>query len=194
LRDVFDIPDFIQNWRARRSIAAQVAAHGGEGWLFRAPPQDRLDAFLADLARLTDSIRARGAAPVLLTHAIRSAAPPSPEDREHLEGMRLFLPRATAGVILAFEKAAARRIAAYGQAHGIPVVDVDRRMSGRREWFADLVHFNDRGASVIAGLVADRVRDLGPATVTEPGRGRHAPGAAEGSGRPARGGSPGRPA
>jgi hypothetical protein len=46
-------------------------------------------------------------------------------------------------------------------------------MSGYRAWFADFSHFTDRGAAVIAGLIADNLHRTLTATLPHqvfPGR------------------------
>jgi hypothetical protein len=159
MKDVFHVPDFIQKWRDERTIAARTAGKGPE-WFFGSVPQDRLDLFAADLTELVRVIRRDGATPVLLTHAVCSATPPRPEDLADLHAMRIHLPRATEEVMAEFERVAGRKEADLGAALGVAVVDVAGVMNGHREWFADLVHFNDDGAAVIAALVARRLEAL----------------------------------
>lgn len=161
MKNVFHVPDFIQQWRNQRNIEANTAGMAPD-WFFQVVPQDRLDFFAADLEELTASIRKCGAQPILLTHAIRSAAPPRPEDSADLHAMRVQLPRATAEVMPEFECAANRQVVDLGAKCDVPVINVAEVMNGRREWFADLVHFTDEGASVIAGLVADRIVTIPP--------------------------------
>jgi lysophospholipase L1-like esterase len=159
VKDVFHVPDFIQKWRDERAIAARTAGKGPE-WFFDSVPQDRLDLFAADLAELIRLVRRDGATPVLLTHATRAASPPRTEDLADLHVMRIHLPRATEEVMAEFERAAGQREVALGADLGVAVVDVAGVMNGHREWFADLVHFNDEGAAVIASLVAQRLQAL----------------------------------
>jgi lysophospholipase L1-like esterase len=159
LKDMVHMPAFIDQWRTRRQVAALLEGKSDD-WVFRSVPQDRLDHFVADVAELARTIEQSGARPVLLTHAIRAANPPRPEDHWDLFGMRVHLPRASEEVMVAFEEEVAQRVRALASQRGWPLVDVAARMNGRREWFADLVHFNDEGAGVIAGLVAEQLRQL----------------------------------
>lgn len=161
LKDAIELPEFIQKRRRERWIAASVDGKP-PGWFFRTAPPDRLDLFMDDLEKLSESIRARGAEPVLLTHALRASTPPRPEDLDDLNSLRAHLPRATAGTFVAFNEAANESIKAFGVDRDIPVLDVAGVMNGRRDLFADLVHFNDRGASVIAGLIAERIEAACP--------------------------------
>jgi hypothetical protein len=158
MKDVFHLPDFIQDWRRERRIAAQLAGKD-PAWFFRQVPQERLNHFADDLTELIRLIRRDGARVVLLTYATRHANPPRPEDWADLHGGRASL-RATEEVIAEFERAAAAREIALGAELGIEVVDVGEVMNGRREYFADPVHFNDDGAAVIASLVAGHLETL----------------------------------
>jgi hypothetical protein len=159
MRDVIDFPDFIQRKRNDRIMAARTSGKS-EDWLFRVLPQDRIDLFSADLAELVASIRAYGSQPILLTHAVRSAIPPRPADFDDLHSARVHVPRATTAAIVAFEVAASQATIALGASQALEVIDVAGVMNGKREWFADLVHFNDSGAAVIANLVAERIKSL----------------------------------
>lgn len=161
MRNVFHVPEFIQKWRDKWNIEAKTADKSEE-WFFRKVPQDRLDFFAADLAELTASIRKHGAQPVLLTHAACCAIPPRLEDHNDLQAMRVHLPRATEEVMPEFDGAANRSIVELGCKHDLPVINVAEVMNGRRQWFADLVHFTDEGASVIAELAADRTLSIAP--------------------------------
>lgn len=151
-----EVPAFIQRRRVARKLAAERAGHDS-AWFFRNAPADRLAQFVADVDSLVGAILARGATPVLLTHATRFSIPPDPKDADILNAWESFTPRATAHAMLAFEQAAAQAIRDLGSRRGILVVDVAAAMSGHREWFADFSHFTDKGAAIIAGLIADHL-------------------------------------
>jgi len=132
----------------------------GPEWVFRSVPQERLDLFRDDLAALVGAIRARGAEPILVTHAIRSASPPRPEDLAGLKAMSVFAPRATTDTIVAFEEAANRAMRDLGRRDKIPVYDAASVLNGHRDDLADLVHFNDKGAEVLAGFLAKQLQPI----------------------------------
>jgi hypothetical protein len=160
MKDTFHLPDFVEKWRAERDIRAKIDSltAGEDGTFFRAVPRERVDLFSADLGRLVKSIQKQGARPILLTHAMRSAIPPRAEDLSDLRSARIHLPRVTEEVFAEFEQAAARAVVERAGECGVRVVDIAGAIGGRREWFADLVHFNDEGASVVGELVAEGVR------------------------------------
>jgi len=130
----------------------------GESWTFSAPPQDRLECFLADVADLLRQIERSGAEPILVTHARRAAFPARPEDGPDLRAMRMFVPRATAATLIAFEVRANAALRSLGRQQRRTVIDADAVLSGKRPWFADLVHFNNQGAARMAALLAEGLR------------------------------------
>jgi hypothetical protein len=153
LHNVISTPDFIQRRRLQRWIAEETRGKPAN-WFFTNPPPDRLDAFVTDLDSLVRAIRASGAVPVLMTHAMRFDTLPRPDDDFLLLAWRRFTPRATAETMIAFEHVAAQLVREYGRCAHVIVVDVDSAVSGKRQLFGDPVHFTDKGASVVAGLLA----------------------------------------
>jgi hypothetical protein len=158
LKDMVHVPDVIQKQRDEQTIAARTEGRS-EDWYFHCIPEARLKLFASDLNELTRIIAEDGACPVLLTHAMRAMTPPRSEDVDDLRSMRVHLPRATDEVLVDFECAAVTVVRSIGIEKHLPVVDVARDMNGRRHYFADLVHFNDEGASVIAERIAECLRD-----------------------------------
>ena len=164
-------PDPLEVWRLRRDIANKLAHHG-PGWEYHAVPGDRLALYQSHLDSLVVAIRASGAQPMLVTHANRFPDPPTREDRLLLLGWARDS-RATARVILDFERAANAAMVAVGRRREVMVVDAAGRMDGRREWFTDFAHFTQEGRSVLGDLIADSVAAL--AARLSPARGRCRP-------------------
>jgi lysophospholipase L1-like esterase len=152
-------PRWLRKWREDYSIARRMDGRS-EDWYFREVPADRLKRFAADLGALADAVEARGARPVLVTHACRAQVPPTAEDLEAAHAMRMFFVRPTAEVILAFERAANEEIRRLGRCRCLAVVDADVALSGHPDWFADLVHFTDAGSEEMARLLAARLREI----------------------------------
>jgi lysophospholipase L1-like esterase len=157
LRDVVDIPAFIQRRRIEALLDEERRGHP-DSWLFGEPPPERLEQFGDDLAELVTAIRRAGAAPILATHATAWSTSPSRADVDDIESLLQFSPRADARVLVEFERTANRAIVDLAHATATPVVDVASRMNGHREWFGDASHFNDAGAQVAAELIADGIR------------------------------------
>jgi hypothetical protein len=158
-KDVVDMPDPIQRQRILHWIAAETTGRS-EDWFFRSPPAHRLDRFIRDLDSLVTLVRSSGATPVLATHAMRFSIPPHPEDEFMLLAWRQFTPRARPDAMLAFEMQAAERMRQYAADKHIALIDVARRVTGRRELFADFIHFTNEGAAVVAGTMASDLRQL----------------------------------
>jgi lysophospholipase L1-like esterase len=156
-RDRIEYPDIIQHYRVRRGLAAATAAQP-PAWFFQNVPADRLAQFRNDLQELVGEIIARGAYPLLLTHATAFHNPPRPDETAALDAWRALGPKPTAQVLLDFEDASRRTALLVSEQMGVAVVDVAGHMNGRREWFADdYLHFNERGAGVVAELIAERI-------------------------------------
>jgi hypothetical protein len=154
--DVFHYPDFIQQRRVRRMLAATDDTHRPD-WFWHDIPAERLRLFSQDLDSLIVTIRAHGAEPVLITHAMSFHVPPSASDSAMLNAWRTAAPRATTATLLAFEVAAADAVRELGARRHVQVIDAARRLSGHEGWFADFAHFTDTGATAMARLIADGI-------------------------------------
>jgi hypothetical protein len=158
LIDSAEVPAPIQEMRLRRWI--DDASRGKpKDWYFTDVPPERVELLAADLRELIAAIRASGAEPVLLTHAVRVTDPPRAEDHEDLYSMRRYMPRASERILAAFEYRAAERVRQLGMEQRVKVIDVARVMDGRRDRFVDLVHFNRDGHNDVAQLVVNAMGD-----------------------------------
>lgn len=152
LHQTLHTPDFLQRLRLERWIAQDTRGKPPE-WFFTRPPPDRVDTFMRDLDSLVADIRAKGARPILVTHAVRATVPPRPEDSLLLLGWRHFTPRATIETSLLFEDVVAERMREYGSRTGVLVVDAHSALTGHGELFGDVVHFTDDGSARMAGVI-----------------------------------------
>jgi len=159
LHDHLHYPDFIQRRRVMRTIDRALEGKRDD-WVYTTVPEDRLALFRSHLDSLVASIRASGAVPVLVTHAMRFGDPIISEDQDILRAWRSFTPRATEEVLLNFERKAAGTVREEAVGRGVPLVDVASLMTGQTRFFADFVHFNDDGASVVAGSIARTVEGI----------------------------------
>lgn len=159
LHDHIHYPDFIQRRRVMKTIARALAGKGDE-WVYTSVPDDRLALFRSHLDSLVASVRAKGAVPVLVTHAMRFGDSMNSEDRDILRAWRSFTPRATEEVLISFERKAAGSVREAALERDVPLADVANVMTGHTKWFADFVHFNDDGAGVVAGSIARTVESI----------------------------------
>ena len=90
-----------------------------------------------------------------MTHAVRVTSPPRADDQDDLDAMRVYVPRAPARVLAAFEYAAADVIREVARETDTRLIDVAREVSGSRDLFVDLVHFAPRGHERVATLIVD---------------------------------------
>lgn len=130
----------------------------------QALPNDRMEAYVRDLESLCESIARHGADPVILTQAFKTPIVPTAEDRSDLQDFRIFMPRALPDAIPAFIYAARDATIELGARRNWKVIDVAGEISGRRELFADPVHFNDKGSELVARIISGKIGDLGQLT------------------------------
>ena len=148
--------------RARLMLSRALDGQGPD-FVFKQPPADRIAAYTADLEQLALAIERRGARPVLVTHAFRTPRTLSSADRAELEYFRIFVPRALPEVMPAFVADAREATIALARKHGWALIDAAAELSGRRELYADPVHFTDEGSRRMAGIIAAALPGLLPA-------------------------------
>ena len=73
---------------------------------------------------------------------------------------RILFPRARPEAFPAFAEAARSATIALAQRRGWPLIDAAAQLSGRRNLFADPVHFNDQGSAEMARIIADGLAPL----------------------------------
>jgi hypothetical protein len=154
LKDTAEVPGFIQKRRVQRWIEAAERDHDA-AWHYTTVPEERLEMLADDLRILVELVRATGAEPVLMTHAVRVASPPRIEDVPELYAMRVYVPRASEEVLAAFEYAAAVRVRTLATETQTRLIDVAQVMNGRRDRFVDLVHFSNEGNDEVAHLIVN---------------------------------------
>jgi len=138
-------------WRTEQMLAGK-----GDDWLWQKPPADRLQSFSEDLRALVRSIKAKGAEPILVTHANRAPNPPTAEFMGELDAMRFFFPRARPEIITAFEAEAQQSVRDVASQEKVRCIDAAPQLTDdRKGYFADEVHFTDAGAARMARILAD---------------------------------------
>jgi hypothetical protein len=152
-------PEFIQRRRVEKALA-DARNDKPAGWLYTQVPDERLALFREHLDSLINSVRAAGAKPVLITHAVRFGSSVKGEDRDLLRSWSSYTPRATEEVLLAFEVESAVLERDLAKTSGVPLVDAAAIMTGRSAWFGDPIHFTDEGASVMAGSIRQVIESL----------------------------------
>ena len=163
-KEAIEFPAAIQRRRVERRIARALEGIPADS-LWRAVPVERLRLFEQDLDSLARAIAARGATPVLMTHAHRFGDTPHPDDADIMTAWRSYAPRALPATILAFEASAAQATRDVARRHGFPLADVACALTGRRERFADFAHFTSEGAATVAAVAA---RAVVPPTAARP--------------------------
>ncbi len=127
----------------------------GPDYVFSSVPKDRLAGFAADLEQLATAVERTGARPVIVTHAFKHPAALTAADRSELGYFRIFFPRATPEVFPAFSAGARQATLDLAKRRGWFTIDAASELNGRRELFADPVHFNNNGSRQMARILAN---------------------------------------
>jgi len=139
MRDRVDFPSFIQRRRVMKRIAKAIEGRP-EDWIYRSVPEDRVMLFRQHLDSLVGEIRATGAIPILVTHAMRFGQRLDAEDRDLLQSWRQFTPRASENVLMSFEMQTAGIVRDLARVRGVlftgstrAAQSIDRALAQRPE-------------------------------------------------------------
>jgi lysophospholipase L1-like esterase len=154
-------PRWLTMYRVQRQVRAKLAALPAIPEI-SAPPQAGLAAFRRDLNALVESIRSSGARVVLLTHAERAGWPIARRDLLDLWASRVFWPHAALPEFVEFDRAGNTIIRETAGQQTLQLIDAAAVLNGCFDCFGDLVHFNDKGAEIMASLIAEQTRIPGP--------------------------------
>jgi lysophospholipase L1-like esterase len=142
-------------------------------------PDENVVRYKQDLLTLIDALRANGVEPVLVTHATYFGTNCAAPDRLTLAEWRKLYPMLKENGFLNMEErmnAAMRNLAA---AEHIPLVDIADEIPAGPEYFADMVHFTDEGATMMAAKLAQGLepaiesrgfQPASPSRILEPAR------------------------
>lgn len=153
LRDLFKqtIPPRIQTairaWQADRAFSPE------ERW--QTIPRENVDRFRHDLNELAEAAADLGVEVVLATHATRFGDEVLPEEKDLLVSWRKFYPRLEEEGFLDMERRLNDVVRQLGRRRDLVVIEVAGKIEPGPENFADFVHFTDKGAHEMAGILAD---------------------------------------
>ena len=153
LKDV--LPDRIENWLRKRQARRIFAA---TAQVMESAPESLIDSYRADVAAVVGELRQRGIEPVLVTHATYFGARVDPSERAMMIAWRKFYPMLKEDGFLNLEARANDALRAVASAERVALVDAAARMPSGTEYFADFVHFTDRGAELFAAMVAEALK------------------------------------
>ncbi|HUQ84637.1 MAG TPA: hypothetical protein VM076_26025 [Gemmatimonadaceae bacterium] len=150
------LPDMAQTWLRQRDVAGVIRAHPA-GWRFATTPNDRAELYDRDLRRLVGAVRATGAVPVLATNS-NAFLGTQPGSRDLLFAWERSSPRATGPVILAFDSLGRQLVRTVARDSSVALADVEAHVQGP-SMFADYLHFTDKGAAIVAGVMARAITE-----------------------------------
>jgi lysophospholipase L1-like esterase len=151
------VPRAIQTRLREREIEAAMANAPA---VMKRLPEENVQRFHDDVAKLVEATRAAGAAPVVVTHASAIGPNATAADRDLLVSWRKFYPMLEEDGFPDMERRmndALRRVAAE---HHVTLIDAARAIPPDNRYFADFVHFSDAGATLMARTLADGLAPL----------------------------------
>ncbi|MEO8450620.1 MAG: hypothetical protein ABI647_12550 [Gemmatimonadota bacterium] len=151
------VPKFFATW-LREWRVQHAEQTRGEGWRYYKLPPDRVDLFEVQVRDVVAAVREIGAQVILATHGNAFGfGTGRPVDPALLIAWERFHPRATSDVLIAFDSAARARVYRIA-GDSLPVSDAALRLAQSPQVpFQDYAHFNDHGAAVAAGAIAETV-------------------------------------
>jgi hypothetical protein len=124
--------------------------------IVRAIPESHVDQFRSDLRLVLDGLQQRHVCPVLITHATFFGQSVEPKEHYMLTAWRRFEPALADDGWLDVERRMNAVIRQEAQERHLTLVEPDKVLSGP-EYFTDWVHFTNRGANIMANLIADKL-------------------------------------
>ena len=158
----------LREWRIDRELRRRQAEPGGS--LADVLPPGKVVAFEEHLGELIRVARSSGAAPVLVTY-------PSLVDERNREAFhlqiadeQLWSPGWSELGLVDGQRKLNEAVLRVGRQWGVPVVDLAAAVPRTLEFFADDVHYTDRGAALIAERMRAALDEAGLIGIPAPGR------------------------
>jgi lysophospholipase L1-like esterase len=147
----------------KKILPERIKSLAGEFEIWRAAKKETptekvsektLDAMAEDFGCVIRSIRQAGAEPIFVTHATFFGATFNEKDRQMLSTWRRFYPNLLEDGFIDLEHRTNKILKLVSDRENVRLVDAANQMPGGSEYFADFVHFTDKGAKKMAELVA----------------------------------------
>ena len=129
-------------------------------WVFESVPQKRLMIFHNHLTDLVQTVRSYNVKVILSTHANLLSDCSGDDLKEHIIEARTNAPRASNQALCQIESAANTVLRELKTKLDVPLADVAAQLPRTTEYFADSVHFTDKGSAIVAQAFADRILEV----------------------------------
>jgi hypothetical protein len=147
---------WFQTWVRQREIER---ARGSEPQLDNMPPEYRQE-FCEDLETAIDLSRQAGSEPVLITHANRFKDRVDPSERFMLIAWHKFYPMLREEAFLPMEASMNGVMRQVARDKSVLLIDAAEGMPSGPEYFADFVHFTDKGSAAFSHIVGEKLMPL----------------------------------
>jgi lysophospholipase L1-like esterase len=128
--------------------------------VFEKVPQERVDSMESQIRLLVGEVRHAGSEIMLVAPDHRFGDTAAISERRWLRAWERQVPKGDAHILLEFSRAARTMIRDVARDSSVTLVQPDfPQDAGRAQFFADPVHFTDKGAGVLAGAVSRQLAD-----------------------------------
>ena len=147
------MPMWLQTWLRQRQIDRAL----GRDSQFDDMPLEYRQAFCKDLETAVDLSRKAGAEPVLITHANRFKDRIEPSERFMLVSWHKFYPMLREDAFLRMEASMNDVMRQVARDQSVLLIDAAQAMPSGPAYFADFVHFTDKGSAEFSQIVGDKL-------------------------------------
>jgi len=147
------MPMWLQTRLRQREISR---ARRSEPQFDNMPPEYRQE-FCKDLETAIDLSRKAGAEPVLITHANRFKDKVEPSERFMLVAWHKFYPMLREDAFLRMEASMNNVMRQVARDKNVLLIDAAEGMPSGPAYFADFVHFTDKGSAVFSHIAAEKL-------------------------------------
>ena len=153
-------------WKLDRQLAQIEALELADKSPLDQVPDNTVMQFKAALVQLTTYLKKNGINPVLCTYPVLLSSDTEDHYRLIFDGARLYFVEYSVKGLSDLASEINRTIRAVSDDQGLGFVDLDAAVPKDNDHFADLVHYTDKGAHAIAGLLAEYFSKSGPEDLT----------------------------
>jgi len=137
------VRNFVVQWQLEQAVSSSE-------YVFEKAPEDYVKVFSSDLERMIDKILAKAIKPVLVTHATFFGDRLLEQDKSVMIAWRKFYPMLGEQGFLDMENRFNQVLRDLARKKNITLIDLAQLMPRGPEYFADAVHFTDKGAALAA--------------------------------------------
>lgn len=144
------VRNVLLQWQLERAVSESEQ-------VFETVPEEYIKVFKADLERIINKLSEKSVNPVLVTHATYFGNTYNDQDKSIMVAWRKFYPMLSEQGLLDLERRFNQVLKELAAEKKILLVDLARQMPAGSEYFADAVHFTDKGSEFAAKSIMEEL-------------------------------------